>query len=326
MPRRHIACQWNGQATRIIRNKCRGRTVPRPYVRLRSLAYVTGTMPRGSIGASPERGAEAYTVRSRHVSAPDPRLALIKAWVFSIPESRDPAVSGPDPTQRGPEPILGARSVPVEVLDLTRRFGLYIQGSSTFPWGSGLTVNTLEYIIFSGHVRASEPSTWRGRVLSLAQSSRPRLGRAMVWSHAQLLYHATKDRRVGTATSYSSKGYPCFRVLTVAPRAHLRGGCKPAGGANSLIGDWRAASARLLTCYPSIRLRSRQLPYLSPRLTELRPPRLVVSLGHTRGTSIPLHWFKKSPSLSSAAAPRKRTTGACGGSLFLHPGTGTHGV
>jgi hypothetical protein len=118
-------------------------------------------MPRGSIGASPERGAEAYTVRSGHVSAPDPHLALIKAWVFSVSESRDHAVSGPDPTQRGPEPILGVRFVPVEVLDLTRRPVLYIQGS-------GLTVDTLEYIIFSGHVAPPEPSTWWGRVLLLA--------------------------------------------------------------------------------------------------------------------------------------------------------------
>jgi hypothetical protein len=58
-------------------------------------------MPRGSTGAPPERGAEAYTVWSEHVSAPDPLLALIKAWVFFVPESWDPAVSGPDPTQRG---------------------------------------------------------------------------------------------------------------------------------------------------------------------------------------------------------------------------------
>jgi hypothetical protein len=125
-------------------------------------------MPRGSIGASPERGAEAYTVRSGHVSTLDPRLALIKAWVFSVPESRDPAVSGPDPTQRGPEPILGVRFVPVEILDLTWRSGLYIQGSDTFPWGSRLIVDTLEYIIFSGHVAPLEPSTWWGRVLLLA--------------------------------------------------------------------------------------------------------------------------------------------------------------
>jgi hypothetical protein len=180
------------------------------------LAYVTCTMPRGSIGAPPERGAEAYTVRSEHVSAPDPRLALIKAWVFSVPESRDPAVSGLDPTQRGPEPILGVQFAPVEVLDLTRRSGLYIQGYGTFPCGSGLTVDTLEYIIFSGHVAPPEPSTWWGRVLLLVQSSRLRLGQAVVWPHAQLLYHATRDSHVGTVSSYYSKGYPSFRVPTVA--------------------------------------------------------------------------------------------------------------
>jgi hypothetical protein len=101
MLRRHITCQWNGQAARLIRNKCRGRAAQRPYVRLRPLAYVTGSRPRGSIRALPERGAGAYTVWSRHVLAPDPRLALIKAWVFFVPESRGPTVSGLDPTQRG---------------------------------------------------------------------------------------------------------------------------------------------------------------------------------------------------------------------------------
>jgi hypothetical protein len=39
----------------------------------------------------------------------------------------------------------------------------------------------------------------------------------MVWSHIQLLYNATKDSRVSTASSYCSKGYPSFRVPTVAP-------------------------------------------------------------------------------------------------------------
>jgi hypothetical protein len=53
----------------------------------------------------------------------------------------------------------------VEILDFTRRSGLYIQGSGTFPWGSGLTADTLEYIIFPGHVAAPEPSAWWGRVL-----------------------------------------------------------------------------------------------------------------------------------------------------------------
>jgi hypothetical protein len=39
----------------------------------------------------------------------------------------------------------------------------------------------------------------------------------MVWSYTLLLYHTTKDSRVGTASLYGSKGYPCSRVLTVAP-------------------------------------------------------------------------------------------------------------
>jgi hypothetical protein len=74
-------------------------------------------------------------------------------------------VSGPDPTQRGPEPVLEVRFAPAEVLDLTRRSSLHIQGSDTFPWGSGPTVDALEYIVFSSHVAAPEPSTWWGRVL-----------------------------------------------------------------------------------------------------------------------------------------------------------------
>jgi hypothetical protein len=39
---------------------------------LRPLAYITGSVPRGSIRSPPERGAEAYVVWSGHVSAPDP--------------------------------------------------------------------------------------------------------------------------------------------------------------------------------------------------------------------------------------------------------------
>jgi hypothetical protein len=74
-------------------------------------------------------------------------------------------VSGSDPTQRGPRPVPGVRFAPVEVLDLTQMSGLYMQGSGTFPWGSGPIVDTLEGIVFSGHVAAPEPSTWWGRSL-----------------------------------------------------------------------------------------------------------------------------------------------------------------
>jgi hypothetical protein len=99
------------------------------------------------------------------VSALDPRLVLIKVRVLFVPESQDPVVSGLDPTRRGSGPIPGVRFVPVEVLDLTRRSGLYIQGSDTFPWGSRPTIDALEHIVFSGHVAAPEPSMWWGRVL-----------------------------------------------------------------------------------------------------------------------------------------------------------------
>jgi hypothetical protein len=66
-------------------------------------------------------------------------------------------VSGPDPTQGGPGPVPGVRFAPVDVLDLARRSGLYVQGSDTFPWGSAPTVDTLEYIVLSGHVATREP-------------------------------------------------------------------------------------------------------------------------------------------------------------------------
>jgi hypothetical protein len=38
-------------------------------------------------------------------------------------------------------------------------------GVRHFPWGSGPTVATLEYIVSSGHVVAPEPPTWRVQVL-----------------------------------------------------------------------------------------------------------------------------------------------------------------
>jgi hypothetical protein len=135
---------------------------------------------------------------------------LIKARVCSVLEPWDPTVGGPDP-------IPGVRFAHVEVLDQTWRLRPYIQGSDTFPWGSGLTGDAPEYVTFSGHVAAPDPPMWWGQALLLAQSSRPRLGRVMAWSHIQLFYHATKNSRVGTASLYSSKGYPSFRVPTMAP-------------------------------------------------------------------------------------------------------------
>jgi hypothetical protein len=46
-----------------------------------------------------------------------------------------------------------------------RGSGLYIQGSGALPWGSGLTVDALEYITFSGHVASPDPPMWWGQAL-----------------------------------------------------------------------------------------------------------------------------------------------------------------
>jgi hypothetical protein len=131
--------------------------------------------------------------RTRVGSGP-PRLALIKAWVFSTLESEDPAEGGSDPTQRGPGPVPGVRSVPAEILDPARRSGPDMLGSDTFPWGSRPTIDTLKGIVSPGHVAALEPSMWWGQVF---------------------VRHATKDSRVDIAPSYCSNGYPFSRVLTV---------------------------------------------------------------------------------------------------------------
>jgi hypothetical protein len=70
MSRRHITCQWNGQAARLVRDKCRDRTAQRPYVRLRPLAYVTRTMPRGSMGVLPASGIDRHAACGMDWSPP----------------------------------------------------------------------------------------------------------------------------------------------------------------------------------------------------------------------------------------------------------------
>jgi hypothetical protein len=75
------ACYWNGQAHVLSVINAKTRVAQRLYARLRPLAYVVRSRPRGSIGSPPGLGAEVYVIRSRshqirsgHVSAPDPCL------------------------------------------------------------------------------------------------------------------------------------------------------------------------------------------------------------------------------------------------------------
>jgi hypothetical protein len=67
-------------------------------------------------------------------------------------------MGGPDLTKRGPGPVRGN----VEILGRTRRSGLCMLGSDTFPWGSGSTNDIMVYVTFSGHVAAPELSMWWG--------------------------------------------------------------------------------------------------------------------------------------------------------------------
>jgi hypothetical protein len=133
-----------------------------------------------------------HQTRSGHVPVPDPRLVLFKVRVCSVLGPWDP-YRWPGPhSGGGPNPIPGVRLTHVEVWDQPWGSGLYIRGSGALSWGSGLTVDALEYATFSRHVAASDPPTWWGRALLWTQNSRLRLGRAVAWSHTQHFYHATK--------------------------------------------------------------------------------------------------------------------------------------
>jgi hypothetical protein len=94
---------------------------------------------------------------SGHVSAPDPRLGLVSGPGMFCPGTLGPYCGRPGPHTGGPDLIPGVWLVHVEVLDQPWRSGLYIQGSGALPWWSGLTVDALEYIAFSGHVAAPDP-------------------------------------------------------------------------------------------------------------------------------------------------------------------------
>jgi hypothetical protein len=122
MQRRHIACQRDGQAARLIRNKCRGRITQRPYVRLRPLVYVTRSRPHGSIEPPLGRGVEAYADRS----APE--------WVWTRVGTRPPPESYLRPGYVLPwdlgTPMWAARTP-------YRGVQIPFQGSDLHTWRSG---------------------------------------------------------------------------------------------------------------------------------------------------------------------------------------------
>jgi hypothetical protein len=79
----NATCQWNGHAHVLSVMNAVARVAQRRHAGFRPLAYVARSMPRGSIGVPPERGAGVYAdrsgahqSRSGHVLALDPRLGL----------------------------------------------------------------------------------------------------------------------------------------------------------------------------------------------------------------------------------------------------------
>jgi hypothetical protein len=158
MLRRHITCQWNRQTTRLIRNKC---SAARPRGLTSGSARWLTSRAVGHVAAS---GLRLSGEQKRTWYGLDTCWFRTPAW----PELR-PRYS----LSQNPGALLWvARTPHKEVQDPSRGSGLYprrsgpyMQGSDTFPSGSGPTVDTLECIIFSGHVAAPEPSTWWGWVL-----------------------------------------------------------------------------------------------------------------------------------------------------------------
>jgi hypothetical protein len=139
MLRRHIAYQRDGQAAHLIRNKCRVRVTWRPYVRLRPLAYVTRSRPRGSIGSLPGHGVEVYADRS----APDSVWTRVDTGLPPGSCSRPGYVLSWDlgtPPVGGPDPILGVR-IPFQGSDLHKwRSGTNPRGPNCISGGLGPTL------------------------------------------------------------------------------------------------------------------------------------------------------------------------------------------
>jgi hypothetical protein len=160
MLRRHITCQLDRQRASSTKNAWpRGLTSGSTrWLTSRAVGHVAAS----GLLLSGEWECPRYGLDTRQHQTPAwpwlrPRYSLpwnpgTPLWVARTPPE-------------GSRPVLGVWFAPVEVLNLARRTGLCIQGSSTFPWGSGPTVATLEYIVSSGHMAALKPPTWRGQEL-----------------------------------------------------------------------------------------------------------------------------------------------------------------
>jgi hypothetical protein len=91
-----------------------------------------------------------------------------------------------------------------------------MQGSDTFPWGSGPTVDTLEDIVFSGHVAALEPSTWWGRSLFTT-----RLEIAAWVSCLHTVVRGTPVSGYRQCPNYLKRYWTIFFIVDIATLSHV---------------------------------------------------------------------------------------------------------
>jgi hypothetical protein len=164
MPRRHITCQWNRQAARLIRNKC---SAARPRGLTSGSARWLTSRAVGHVAAS---GLRLGGEQKRTWYGPDTCWfrtppSLDKGLGILCPRILGPCCEWPGPHKKRSGTRPGGLVCTRGGLGPCPKVRFVYAGSDTFPWGSGPTVDILECIIFSGHVVAPEPSTWWGRVL-----------------------------------------------------------------------------------------------------------------------------------------------------------------
>jgi hypothetical protein len=151
------------------------------------------------------------------VSAPDPRLGPVQGLSMFCPGTLGPHCGRPGPhTEGGSDPIPGVRLAHMEVLDQPWRSGLYSRGPALSHWGPNSLLRPWGISL--------SLDTWRLRTCPCGGVRRccgPRVV-AQGWGESWLgPTHITfttrlRDSRVGTASLYSSKGYPSFRVPTIS--------------------------------------------------------------------------------------------------------------
>jgi hypothetical protein len=134
-------------------------------------------------------------------------------------------VGGSNHTQRGPDLIQGIQLAHLGVPGRTRRSGLCVQRSGAFLKRSRPTDGILEYITSSVHMASLGLTTCWGRVLFTA--------RLEIAARAPCLHTVIR----GTPDS----GYRQW------PPGPPQGRERAYRWGQSLIGDWLAASARLLS-------------------------------------------------------------------------------